>query len=386
MASRVYEIVEGGRYGLRRGHVFDAFLGTTTLVAITETALLTEPTLAAYHGLLRIIDWVCVTIFAIEYVLRVAVCHEDRRGRHRGGLRGRLRYMMTPLALVDLFSFAPMLVSLVFPFETNEFTVLRLIRLLTLLRYFSAFETLATVISNERKPMLASGILMLILLMITATFGYLVERAAQPEAFASIPRAMWWAIVTLATIGYGDVVPQTVAGKMLGAVTALLGLGMFALPAGIIASGFAEEMRRRNFMVTWGLVAKVPFFDHLPASRIAEIAGLLEPRSASRGEAIVIKGERADGMYFLIEGEVDVMIADPPIRMRDGDFFGEMALLSSQRRSATVVARSFTRLLKLRIDHFHTLIENHPDLAVAMRQVSDERARQRGERDQEQSG
>jgi voltage-gated potassium channel len=350
-------------------------IGAAVLIAVTVTVLSTEAKFADVTQLFDRIKWVCVLIFMIEYFARVWVCADDRQNRYNDGWRGRFRYMMTPMAIIDLLAFAPMLAALFVHIDADEFLLLRLVRLFKLLRYFSAFETLAVVLSNERKPMLASGILMLILLIVMSTLGYMVERTAQPDAFGSIPQAMWWGIVTLATIGYGDVVPQTVMGKVIGGLTSILGLGMFALPAGIVASGFAEEMRRRNFMVTWTLVSSVPFFEHLPASRIAEIASSLEPRSASRGEAIIRKGDPADGMYFLIEGECDVMIGEKPIRLKDGDFFGEMALLSDRPRSASIIAQGFTRLLKLRVDHFHRLMANHPDLAAAMRKVSDERQR-----------
>jgi len=371
----LYEIVEGGHYGSARGQLFDAFIGVVVLVAVTVTVLSTEPKFADLLPTFERIEWACVVIFLFEYVSRVLVCPDDRQDRYGDGWRGRMRYMLTPMAIIDLLAFAPMLLALFVHIDSDYFLLLRLLRLFKLLRYFSAFETLAVVLSNERKPMLASGILMIILLIMMSTLGYLVERGAQPDAFGSVPQAMWWGIVTLATIGYGDMVPQTVLGKVIGGLTSILGLGMFALPAGIVASGFAEEMRRRNFMVTWTLVSSVPFFEHLPASRIAVIASSLEPRSASRGEAIIRKGDPADGMYFLIEGECDVMIGDKPIRLRDGDFFGEMALLSDRPRSASIVAQGFTRLLKLRVDHFHRLMANHPDLAAAMRKVSDERQR-----------
>lgn len=372
-SKTLYEIVEGGRYGSARGQAFDAFIGAAVLIAVSIAVLSTEAKFSDWLPTFERIEWVCAIIFAFEYFARVWVSTDDRQNRYNDGWSGRLRYMMTPMAIIDLLAFVPIFAALFFTIEADDFLLLRLLRLFKLLRYFSAFETLAVVLSNERKPMLASGILMIILLIVMSTLGYLVERNAQPDAFGSIPQAMWWGIVTLATIGYGDVVPQTVLGKVIGGLTSILGLGMFALPAGIVASGFAEEMRRRNFMVTWTLVSSVPFFEHLPASRIAEIASSLEPRSASRGEAIIRQGDPADGMYFLIEGECDVMIGDKPIRLKDGDFFGEMALLSSRPRSASIIARGFTRLLKLRVDHFHRLMENHPDLAAAMRKISDER-------------
>jgi voltage-gated potassium channel len=229
------------------------------------------------------------------------------------------------------------------------------------------------VFSNERRPLLASAGIMVTLLIFISSLTYLVEHDAQPQNFGSVPQAMWWGIVTLATVGYGDVVPITPLGRLIGGFAVVLGMGMFALPAGILANGFAEEMRRRNFVVTWNLVANVPFFEHLAAARIAEIAAMLQPQVASPGETVVRQGDQADCMYFLISGTVVVKLPGDGVYLHAGDFFGEIALLTDQPRTATVIASTTCQLLVLRVNDFRGLMEAHEDLRESISQVAAER-------------
>ena len=244
---------------------------------------------------------------------------------------------------------------------------------LKLQRYSSALETLGTVIRNERRPVTASGTLMMSLLVLLSSLIYLAEREAQRDRFGSVPEAMWWGIVTLATVGYGDVVPITLTGRIIGGVSVVLGMGMFALPAGILANGFAEEMRRRNFVVTWNLVASVPFFERLAASRIAEIAAMLQSQVASPGEILVRQADRADCMYFIVSGEVEVRLPNSSVHLHSGDFFGEIALLTDSVRTATVAALTSCQLLVLRVDDFRKVLAAHPDLRETISRVAEQR-------------
>src|SRR5205085_6710733 len=137
------------------------------------------------------------------------------------------------------------------------------------------------------------------ILLAAGTLAYVFERDQQPDAFGSIPSALWWAIVTLTTTGYGDVVPQSFAGRLLAGIVMMSGLGIFGLWAGILASGFAEEIRRREFLQTWDLVAQVPFFHDVGAATIAEVTRLLKPRDVSGGTIIMRRGQAGDSMYFV---------------------------------------------------------------------------------------
>jgi voltage-gated potassium channel len=161
---------------------------------------------------------------------------------------------MSPMALIDLLAILPFYLSVLFAIDTRILRVLRLLRVFKLTRHFAVLEVLGTVLRNEAKTLVSAIFVMFILVVLSSAGIYVVERTAQPEAFGSIPRAMWWATVTLTTVGYGDVIPQTLAGRLLGVVITVLGVGMAALPAGIIASGFTSELARRR--EAYGLKAK----------------------------------------------------------------------------------------------------------------------------------
>jgi voltage-gated potassium channel len=203
--------------------------------------------------------------------------------------------------------------------------------------------------------------------LIAAAVMHVVERGAQPDKFGTIPDAMWWAIVTLGTIGYGDVVPITPLGRMIAAVTIFAGFIMIALPVGIIATAFADEIHRRDFVVTWGMVARVPLFAGLTASEIADIMRLLRAQTVEPGAAIARRGEAAHSMYFIAAGEVEIDLPHQRLRLGAGHFFGEIAVLRRARRSATVRAIARTSLLVLDAHDFHALMERQPQLAERVR-------------------
>ncbi len=184
-----------------------------------------------------------MAVFTIEYLTRIWVCVESNS--YSNDWRNRLRYMFTPLALVDLLAILPFYLGVIGQFDTRFLRILRLFRVFKLSRHFSVLAVLATVLRNESRSLLSAIFVMLVLVILAAASIYFVEREAQPDAFGSIPRAMWWATVTLTTVGYGDVVPVTISGRLLGVLITVLGVGMAALPAGIIASGFTSELARR---------------------------------------------------------------------------------------------------------------------------------------------
>jgi voltage-gated potassium channel len=180
-------------------------------------------------------------------------------------------------------------------------------------------------------------------------------------------------VVTLTTTGYGDVVPQTVFGRFIAGIVMICGIAVFAFMAGILANSFAEETHRRQFLRTWDLVARVPFFQSVGAATIAEVAKLLHPQEIPAGSIIARRGAAGDCMYFIASGEVAIEIEPQPIVLGAGQFFGEIALITGGRRSATVVARSRCELLLLDIADFRRLAAQQPELA----RVIDDEARRR---------
>ena len=185
-----------------------------------------------------------IIIFSTEYVSRVWVCIEDPR--YKSPVTGRLKYMTSPMAIIDVVAVLPFYFGIFFNIDTRFLRVLRLFRIFKLSRHFSAMSVLLTVIKNELATLVSAIFIMLVLVVLASAGMFLVERNVQPDVFGTIPRAMWWATITLTTVGYGDVIPITVAGKILGVIITILGVGMAALPAGIIASGFTREVNNRR--------------------------------------------------------------------------------------------------------------------------------------------
>jgi voltage-gated potassium channel len=184
-----------------------------------------------------------VAAFTLEYVLRLAACTADTRYRHP--VAGRIRYALTPLLLLDLLSFLPCYFAGV-AVDLRFVRVLRLVRTVRtgkLARYSRALRTLGQVIAAKREELVVSVSLVLLVLFVAACLMYTAEGHVQPEAFPSIPAALWWTVVTLTSIGYGDVYPITPLGKGIAGCIAVLGMGLVALPTGILASGFIEQIQ-----------------------------------------------------------------------------------------------------------------------------------------------
>ena len=187
-----------------------------------------------------------VIVFTVEYCLRLWTCTFERKFRHP--LWGRVKFVFKPLSAIDLLSILPYYLFVFFPnlVFVREIHLLRLARLLKIGRYSESMRTLGNVVGAKRHELLSATFTVFTLLMISASLVYFAEHASQPELFPSIPASMWWSVVTLTSVGYGDVYPITSMGKLLGGVISVLGLGLVALPTGILASGFAEEVQRKR--------------------------------------------------------------------------------------------------------------------------------------------
>ena len=242
---RVHQIVNSPEDGGRASRMFDQaiffLIGFTSLAIVLETI---APIAEAAAGIFDIFEVVTVAIFTVEYLLRLWSCTEDPSFAHP--LWGRLRFAVQPLVLVDLLAILPFYVPLVVGLDLRITRVLRLLRLLKLTRYSEAMSIIGDVLRSRREALLSTMFVGFVLLLFASGLMYLAEREAQPEGFSSIPAAMWWGMVTLTTVGYGDLFPITPLGRGLGAAVALLGIGLFALPAGILGSAFVEELDRRR--------------------------------------------------------------------------------------------------------------------------------------------
>lgn len=194
------------------------------------------------------IEIISVAVFTVEYLARLWCSAENAPGGP--ALGERIRYACSPLAIIDLLAIAPFYLSFFLAFDLRFLRVLRLLRIFKLTRYSSAMTMLLDVFRQEASAFFAGFFILMVLLILTASGAYLVEQGAQPEKFGSIPDAMWWATATLTTVGYGDVTPITPLGKFFGACVTVIGIGMAALPAGILASGLADQLRRKREQLT----------------------------------------------------------------------------------------------------------------------------------------
>jgi len=319
----------------------------------------------AYGGALDAGFQIVCAFFFAEYVLRLMAAPGAPGAAHRGKWQSRLAWVTSLAGTFDFLGALPGVLDVVL--DPRRASLFGFIWAFKLVRYAPGLASLRRVISNARHALLSVLLGFGILLLFAASLAYLLERTSQPDVFGSIPAALWWAIVTMTTTGYGDVVPQTALGRMLAGVVMVSGIFVFALWAGILATGYIEETRRREFLRTWDLVAKVPFFHDVGASVIADVTQLLRPREYPAGAVIVRRGERGDCMYFIASGEVEVRLRPESLYRGPGYFFGELALLTGDPRNATVVAVRQCTLLRLDIVDFRQLLGRQPELARIIR-------------------
>lgn len=244
---RLFEVLEASAKGDATSRVVDAVLVTLIVVNVVCAALESVPSLYARFGTQFVwLEIVSVTIFSLEYVLRLLCAVEHESPRYKHPVWGRVRYAFSGLALIDLVAILPFYLAASTGIDLRTVRTLRLLRVLKLSHYFSALGVLLDVIRTERAAFGAAYFLIALGISIASTGVYIAEHDAQPEAFGSVPAALYWSIVTLTTVGYGDVVPITTFGRLLGAVVMILGVGMLAIPTGILATGFTLELRRRR--------------------------------------------------------------------------------------------------------------------------------------------
>lgn len=284
--------------GMRRGvgrvvNVLLIILISLNILAVTLETV--SDILVRYQTWFDTFEAISVFVFSVEYLLRLWVCVEDKR--YRNIRFSRLRYALTPMALVDLLAILPFFLSLFFSLDLRFLRVLRLLRVFKLTRYSSAMNVLLDVFRSEASSLFAGFFILFVLLVLSASGAYLVEHEAQPDKFGSIPAAMWWAVATLTTVGYGDVTPITVGGKIFGALVTVVGVGMAALPAGILASGLANELSHKRDRLRRKLRQALEdgVIDHHEEN---ELEALRKSLGVGKLEAISIREEYEDKLHF----------------------------------------------------------------------------------------
>lgn len=242
---KVYQMLGGEGHRSRLVRAIDFALMTLICVNCIFSMLESVERLSMVHGQkFHDFDVISVAIFSVEFLLRLWTAVEMPKYRHP--LWGRLRWLATPLAIVDMLAVLPFYLGFFVQFDLRELRVLRLMRIFKLSRYSNAMGIMTSVLRQEARSMGTVTFVFLILLLFISSLMYLFEHPVQPDVFSDVPTALWWGVETMTTLGYGDMIPATPVGKLLGGLTAVLGVGMIALPAGIMASGFTEHMRLRR--------------------------------------------------------------------------------------------------------------------------------------------
>jgi voltage-gated potassium channel len=245
--QRTWEIVEAAKPGDSASRTFDiAILALIFLNVVAVVVGSVEAIQTRWGAYLDAFEALSVAVFTVEYLARLWSCAADPR--FAGPVRGRIRHALRAMSVVDLLAILPFYL----PFTGADLRSLRVLRLLRIVRivkigrYYSSLALIRHVLRSKKEELVLTTALMGLLLVVSSSILYFCENAVQPAAFSSIPATMWWSIATLTTVGYGDMYPVTIMGKLCAGAIAVLGIGMFALPTGIIGAGFVEEVQRRK--------------------------------------------------------------------------------------------------------------------------------------------
>jgi voltage-gated potassium channel len=380
LRHRVHGVLEAGRSSGNLGLAFEIFLIVLIVANALAVCLDSVPELgAAYRRPFQIFEYASVAIFTVEYALRVWTAPEDPRYAERP-LGDRLRYMVQPYMLIDLVAIAPAYVALFVPFaDLRILRLFRLFRLLKIARYSPAVTTLIHVLSLERRAFFGTLLLLLCMMSICAEGMYIIEGHVQPQVFGTLPNCLYWAVITLTTVGYGDATPITAAGRIVAGITAIMGLGLFALPVGIIASAFVTEIHRRDFVVTSRMMSRIALFSGLDIEVMGEVMAALRSHMVAPHTPIVVAGESATAMYFVVSGLAKVT---GPGKGRGGagtlapgDVIAAEAVLNGSNHEATIFAHTPMRLLALSSQDLVILLRKFPRLRRRIQKTSFQRPR-----------
>jgi voltage-gated potassium channel len=336
--------------------------GLLALVILTV-----DPAYEAAHHWVEAALWVCLAFFTVEWMARLIRAIRAQRG---------WAYALSGGGLADAAAAIAVPIAIACGADLRSAWLLGVFWMLKLVPGIPGLRRLRRVLVLESGSLLSVLVLFLMVLLFASVAVYVLERGVQPVVFGSLPATLWWAVVTLTTVGYGDVVPVTPLGRLVAALVMISGLGVFGLWTGILATGFATETRRDNFLKTWDSVSKVPFFASLGPAAIADVTHVLRTMDLPPRTMIVRKGQPGDCMYFIASGEVEVDLPGKKVRLGEGAFFGEMALLGNRQRSANISTTQLSRLLVLDLVDFHVLMARHPDLAHTIDAEAERRAQE----------
>jgi voltage-gated potassium channel len=374
LRRRLFEVIELGRGDDQASRIFDGVIVFLILANIAAFCAETVPELHARYGRwFDAFEALSVVIFTIEYGLRIWTAVELPFLARMPPLQARLRFARKPLQVIDLLAVLPFYLGSIFGLDLRVLRALRLLRFFKLSRYSPALHTLIRVLKNEGRALSGASLLLMAALLFSSTGMYFIEGVEQPDKFGSVPAAAYWAMTTLTTVGYGDVAPVTPLGKLWAMITMLFGLCILALPVAIISSGFAQEVGRRDFVVTWSLMARIPLLADLDATQVAEVLPMLHAQNLPPNVEVIAAGSPGTSMYFVASGGVHLAAPGGDAEYKTGDFFGVVALLENGENIGRFTTTSRSRLLKLYREDFLRLEASNPTIGAHVRKVAAER-------------
>lgn len=358
-ASAPFLAATAGRHMTKPAYAAVA-TGVAAMILLTV-----DPAYEAAPVAIETVLWACLAFFAFEWAVRI----DHARRAHYA-----LAYLRSARGLLDATCVVAVPLALLVGVESRSAWLFVVLWVIKVMAGVPGLQQLRRVLVLESRPLLSVLVLFLLVLFLGSIAVYVLERDAQPATFGNVPQALWWAVATLTTTGYGDVVPITPFGRIIAAMVMISGLGVFGLWTGILATGFAAETRRGNFLKTWESVSKVPFFATLGPAAIADVTHMLRTIDLPSRATIIRKGQAGDCMYFIASGEVEVDLPGKKVRLGEGAFFGEMALLGNNLRSANIATTRLSKLLVLDLVDFRLLMARHPDLAESIDTEAQRRA------------
>jgi voltage-gated potassium channel len=294
LRNNTFQLIEGTVHQSSKSKLINLFLIILIITNVFAIILESDKSInAKYANEFMRFELFSVCIFSIEYCLRLWVCVESTRFKESSSIKARIHYIFSPIALIDLLAILPFFISLFFVIDLRYLRLIRVLRLLKLTHYFKGFNIFLSVLKKELKSIVAAIMVMMFLIIIAASLMYSLESEAQPEVFGNILHSLWWAVVTMTTVGYGDVTPVTLLGKMVATFIMLIGVGLVALPAGMLAARFGEELseRKRNLDAHVKHALADGIIDEDEYTELEELASQLEisPEDLDRSIALLKK-------------------------------------------------------------------------------------------------
>ncbi|MGA9795327.1 MAG: cyclic nucleotide-gated ion channel [Rhizomicrobium sp.] len=357
----VYALLEEGELSSPLHRIAEAFLITLIVANVAAVALETIPFIYdRWHGLFLDFERFSVGAYTVEYLLRLWASIDDPRIAARGPVKGRIAFALRPLMIIDFLAFAPSYLSFIFPIDLRVLRIFRLFRLVKLARYSQALPALLGVLYAERSALYASTILLIATVFVSGEVMHIAEGTLQPNAVGTLPDAMYWAVTTLTTTGYGDVTPHTELGKLIAGITMLIGLALVALPIGIIANGFVNGLNRRRFAVTWTILKHQPLFEGFDVEALSDVLECVTADVIREHGQLIVSGEDANAMFLIVSGSAREDREDAEELLQHGDIVGAQALKHQATYKRTVTARTEMRVMALPHEDLRRMARKYP--------------------------